>query len=229
MGYRSPYESVAAVVTTDSNPTPEPTVVEIDVIDGRRTRRIRNKVAVIDAYLDLVGEGNDNPSVAEVAERSRVSHRSVFRYFSDKDELARSSIDRQFERFGPLSTLEIAPAAPLDDRIVHLLTRRFELFEQIAPVARLMRSFASKDDAMGTLLATSRSLGRRQIAQLFESELSEMAAGRSEEILAVIDVLCSFESGDLFRWDLNMPTDRSIAAIHRAISGLLDQPERSAK
>lgn len=199
----------------------------IDVTDGRRTRRIRNKVAVIDAYLDLVGEGNDSPSVAEVAERSHVSHRSVFRYFSDKDDLARSSIDRQIERLAPMLTLELGPDAPLTERIEHLLSRRFELFEQIAPIARLMRSIANKDNSMGKLLAQNRQIARRQIADLLEPELSAMDAGLAEETLAVIDVLCSFESGELFRSDLGLDRERSIAALTRAISGLFEPSTRT--
>ncbi|MEO6124740.1 MAG: TetR/AcrR family transcriptional regulator [Ilumatobacteraceae bacterium] len=212
-----------------SDKSSEITPAEIDLTDGRRTRRIRNKVAVIDAYLDLVGEGNDSPSVGEVAERSRVSHRSVFRYFSDKEDLARSSIDRQIERLGPLLTLQIDNDAPLDDRIEHLLIRRFELFEQIAPIARLMRSLASNHNSLGDLLSRNRYSARRQIAKLFELELSAMSDTRAEEALAVIDVLCSFESGELFRWDLKLPMDRSVAAIAPVLSALLDQPALSAR
>lgn len=225
-------EPMAAVVTTDIQAIPEQvpgTPAEVELTDGRRARRIRNKISVVDAYLDLVREGNDCPGVAEVAERSRVSHRSVFRYFADKDDLARSSIDRQIERLGPLLALEIANDAPLDDRIEHLLIRRFELFEQIAPIARLMRSLAGKHNSMGELLAQSRRHARRQIAQLFEIELTAMSDDRAEEVLAVIDVLCSFESGELFSWDLMMPRDRCVAAIAPVIGDLLDQSARSAR
>ena len=210
---------------TPSHAEPE----SIDMTDGRRTRRVRNRVAVIDAYLDLVGEGNDSPSVAEVAERSQVSHRSVFRYFSDKDELARSSIDRQIARLGPLLTLDSDPAAPLADRIDLLLTRRFELYEQIGPIARLMRSIATRENSMGELLSKNRHLARRQVAQLFEPELSAMDPDGSEEVLALIDVLCSFESSELFRHDLDLPMDRSITSIARAIDALLAQPARSLR
>ena len=53
----------------------------------------RNKVIVVDAYFDLIPKGVARPTVAEVADHSGLSHRSVFRYFADKDDMARTSID----------------------------------------------------------------------------------------------------------------------------------------
>lgn len=189
--------------------------------DGRRTRRVRNKTAVIDAYLDLIGEGIDSPSVAEVAERSGVSHRSVFRYFADKDALARSSIDRQIERLRPLLDLKLGPDAPLDDRVDHVLTRRFELYEHIAPVARLMRMMAVKDEEVAAELSRTRGVAREQLRQLFAPELDTMPPERSRESLALIDVLCSFEVGELLTQDQHFSHDQSVDVIKRAVVLLL--------
>lgn len=189
--------------------------------DGRRTRRVRNKIAVIDAYLDLVSEGNESPSVAEVAERSRVSHRSVFRYFADKDDLARSSIDRQLERVRPLLSLEMGPEGPLEDRVEHIVTRRFALFDELAPVARLMRVMAAKDELMHTELRRNRRLSREQIRGLFARELDEMPRDRAEETLGVVDVLCSFEAAELMLHDQELEPDRCVATLRRTITQLL--------
>lgn len=43
--------------------------------DGRHLRRDRNRDAVVDALLALYGEGNLDPSSAEIAERARLSPR----------------------------------------------------------------------------------------------------------------------------------------------------------
>ncbi len=189
--------------------------------DGRRSRRVRNKVAVIDAYLDLVSEGNERPSVAEVAARSGVSHRSVFRYFADKDDLARSSIDRQIDRVGPQLLLDLGPEAALDDRIRHLIERRFQLFEVLAPVARLMRMMAPEDPAIRQELTRNRHVAREQIRVLFAPELDDMALDTANEVLGVIDVLCSFESGELFVWDLGFTQQAGVDAIERVLRLLL--------
>jgi AcrR family transcriptional regulator len=189
--------------------------------DGRRTRRVRNKTAVIDAYLDLVGEGHDSPSVAEVADRSGVSHRSVFRYFADKDELARSSIDRQIERLRPLHDLKLGPDAPLDDRVDHVLARRFDLYERIAPVARLMRLMAAKDDEMSAELSRTRILAREQLRQLFSPELATMPSARADDVLGLVDVLCSFEAAELLTQDQRFSHARSVSALKQAVLLLL--------
>ncbi|HEY8057438.1 MAG TPA: hypothetical protein VID94_01740, partial [Acidimicrobiales bacterium] len=74
-------------------------------LDGRRARREQNVDAVVDAMLDLLGEGRLTPGAAAVAERSGVSLRSVFRYFDDMDSLTERAIARQMERAAPLFDL----------------------------------------------------------------------------------------------------------------------------
>ena len=75
-------------------------------VDGRTARRDRNRLAVLDAVLELFEEGNMNPGVHEVADRSGVSLRSVYRYFEDLDELITAAIDRHLERTRPLFVIE---------------------------------------------------------------------------------------------------------------------------
>ncbi|HAP77906.1 MAG TPA: TetR/AcrR family transcriptional regulator, partial [Acidimicrobiaceae bacterium] len=43
----------------------------------------------------LYRSGNFDPSIDEIATRSGVSARSVFRYFDDVDDLANAAIDQQ--------------------------------------------------------------------------------------------------------------------------------------
>ncbi|MEO7397723.1 MAG: TetR/AcrR family transcriptional regulator [Ilumatobacteraceae bacterium] len=190
--------------------------------DGRHNRRVRNKIAVIDAYLDLIAEGSERPSVAEVAHRSGVSHRSVFRYFADKDDLARTSIDRQIMRVRPHLQLELTPRAPLADRVEHLLVRRFELYDVLGPVARLMRVLSAENPEIGMQLTSNRETAREQIRALFRPELDRLNQRHAENVLAVIDVLCSFESADLFSHDLRFSQNRSIDAIKPAVISLLN-------
>ncbi len=71
-------------------------------IDGRTARRDRNRVAVLDAVLELFTEGNLTPSPDDVARRSGVSLRSVYRYVADADDLIRAAIVRHQEKVAPL-------------------------------------------------------------------------------------------------------------------------------
>ncbi len=193
---------------------------ELPNADGRRARRDRNKYAVVDAYLDLVRAGNQRPSIADVAEHSGVSHRSVFRYFADKDELARTAIERQHAVARPVAMLTVGPGAPLFERIDKFVTRRMELFEVIAPVARLSRSLVSIQPLVAAELTATRKQLRAQIEHLFRAEL-EALDDQGPIALAAIDVVCSFESVELLRVDQRRSADATSAVLRRSIERLL--------
>lgn len=189
--------------------------------DGRRARRDRNKYAVVDAFLDLVRAGNPRPSVAEVAEKSGVSHRSVFRYFEDKDDLARTAIERQQASALALIDLTVGPGAPLDERIARFIDRRLDLFENLAPVARLSRSLVQVQPIIATELTKHRHYFRAQIKHLFEHELSALPPDERAQALAALDVLCSFESVDLMLSDQGLSRKRATAVLRRSVRRLL--------
>jgi AcrR family transcriptional regulator len=188
--------------------------------DGRRARRDRNKYAVVDAYLDLVRAGNPRPSIADVAEHSGVSHRSVFRYFADKDELARTAIERQHAHARPVAMLTVGPGAPLAERIEKFVARRLELFEVIAPVARLSRALVSIQPLVAAELTTTRRHLRSQIEHLFRAEI-EALGDEGADALAALDVVCSFEAVELLGHDLHRDTEATAAVLRRSIERLL--------
>ncbi|MEI7619021.1 MAG: TetR/AcrR family transcriptional regulator [Actinomycetota bacterium] len=193
----------------------------LDLQDGRHARRDRNKIAVVDAFLELVRAGNPRPSVADVAERSGISHRSVFRYFADKDELARTAISRQEAAVAPMFTDTIARNTPLADRVRTLVTHRLSLFEEIAPVARLSRALAPLQPIVSAEITRSRGFLRVQVNKLFAAELDAMDPVRAASIAAVLDVVCSFESIDLLRVDQGLSQDHAAAALVESIMQLL--------
>ena len=49
--------------------------------DGRLARRDRNRIAVLDAAIELFAEGVLDPTPDDVATRAGISARSVYRYF----------------------------------------------------------------------------------------------------------------------------------------------------
>src|SRR3954451_2341772 len=103
---------------------------------GRTARRDRNKDAVLDAVLELFTDGSLMPGPAEVADRSGVSLRSVYRYFDDMDALVRAAIARNLVRMEPLFALPDPGVGPLDSRIARIVQARLALHEAAAPVAR---------------------------------------------------------------------------------------------
>jgi TetR/AcrR family transcriptional regulator of autoinduction and epiphytic fitness len=189
--------------------------------DGRNLRRDRNKIAVVDAFLDLVAEGNIRPSVSEVAERSGVSHRSVFRYFADTDELARTSIERQVHRVSSLIDTSVDLALSTADRIEVVVARRMRFFEAVASVMRLSRALAAEQPIVQQELTNNRSLARAQLGRMFAPELQAMDTVTSANTLAAIDVLCSFDSLELLRHDQALSETDAANALRHALTRML--------
>src|SRR3954453_24162311 len=74
-------------------------------VDGRTARRDRNREAVLDPVLELFSDGNLTPSPDEVAQRSGVSLRSVYRYVAASDGLMSCAIERHSQRFTPICAI----------------------------------------------------------------------------------------------------------------------------
>ena len=189
-------------------------------IDGRRAWRERNRDAVVDALLDLYREGNLSPGADEVAERSGLSRRSLFRYFDDLDDLCRAAIARQTLRAGHLIALQDIGEGPLAERVTRLTAQRAALFEAIAPAARVGRLRAPYQPIVAEDLRKSRAVLRRQVEKHFATELARLELERRRETLSAADVLCSFESFDLLREAQGLNRQEYQRTIRRAVTAL---------
>ena len=169
---------------------------------------------MVDALLELWREGNLAPTVAEVASCSGVSHRSVFRYFEDLDELGRAAADRQQQLVAHLYELSDLGRGPLADRIRTLVESRVALFEEVAPTARVARLRAPFVAAIAARLTESRTYLRAQIGQQFAAELAAMAPHQADRAWAGADVLLSFESFELLRHAGRSPGEVGEALEH---------------
>ena len=189
--------------------------------DGRHARRDRNRLAVVDAMLELYAEGNLVPSSDEIAERAGLSPRSLFRYFEDLDDLVRVAISRQHERLLPAAQLDVAADAPVAERVARLVAQRQRLFARIASVGIISRVRAPFQPLIASELAISRSFLRRQVEQLFAPEFAAMGAAGAAQCLAAVDVLTSFESLHLLQHDQHLTVGQIEATLTGAILRLL--------
>jgi TetR/AcrR family transcriptional regulator, regulator of autoinduction and epiphytic fitness len=196
-------------------------VPELDDVDGRRLRRDRNRDAVVDALLELIHDGNLQPSSAEISERAGLSPRSLFRYFDDIDDLSRAAIERQQRRVWPLAALDVGPDAPLSERVSALVASRVRLYEAIGNVGRLARVREPFHEVVAAELDRGRSLLRRQLSELFAGELAELGQAVGPGVLAALDVLCSYESYGLMRVDQSLSRGKATAALVHAVTALL--------
>jgi len=201
------------------------TMTQHAVVDGRTARRDRNRLAVLDAVLELFTEGDLSPSPEAVAQRSGLSLRSVYRYVSDSDDLVRAGIDRHLEKVGPLFSFEPIGEGPFDERVEIFVSARLRLHKAIAPAARAaqartrMRATPASEIIREGLHAR-RGMLRVQLSRHFEAELSTFGA-EADAILAAADALTQIETIDWFVVDggytVEQTRDALVTGLHRLL------------
>lgn len=191
-------------------------------VDGRTARRDRNRLAVLDAVLELFEEGNLNPGVHEVADRSGVSLRSVYRYFEDVDELITAAIERHLDRTRPLFDIERLGEGPLPERINRFTERRVRLFDAMRVIYRASGVRAATDPQVQVgLLDTYQWLGE-QAHEMFSPELEQIDDGATRlETRHTIDLLTQFDSLEHLRHRCGLDGDETIAYLRRILTRVL--------
>lgn len=190
-------------------------VESVPTVDGRRARRDRNRESVVDALLELYCEGHMRPSLDLVAERSGISHRSVFRYFEDLDELDRVAIERFRERCTHLLEIPALGEGSLPARIERLVDQRLALHDASAAVGRVARMRAPTHPVLADNLVANRVLFRRQLAMHFKVEFQTTGAAT----LTMASAMTAMETIDLMMTDDDRATVR--AALIDGLTKLL--------
>ncbi len=205
------------------NQTQETPVAETvqGAVDGRTMRRTRNRSAVITALLDMIREGDLHPGAAEIAERAGVSHRSIFRYFDDLDDLVRTAIDQAFVDAAPLSTIPDVGQGTLAERIASMVDARLALFEHVDGAMQLARMRAYSIPTIDEEIAVIAELFRGQIREHFATELTAHPDVERDAVVDAVLVLCSYDSYAIHVRLLARPVERIRAAWIIGLEALL--------
>ncbi|MEZ5382407.1 MAG: TetR/AcrR family transcriptional regulator [Microthrixaceae bacterium] len=188
------------------------TASDIPTLDGRRARRERGRAAVVDAVFALLQQHGTQPTVEAIAEQAGVSVSSVFRYFEGLDDLREHTIERYFQRYSHRFEVPALGQGPLPNRIAGLVGARLDLYEAIAPMARIARLRALETPRFATTVAATRTQSAEQVRAHFAPELAKRTPARADDLAALIDSMTSIES-----WELLSDThDRSRQQIRRA-------------
>ena len=197
------------------------TMFDSDRVDGRRLRRTRNRSAVIRALLAIIREGDLQPGAAEIADRAGVSHRSIFRYFDDLDDLVRTAIDHAFAEADPMKAIPNIGIGALDERIDAFVDARIALFEHVDGTMQLARMRAPKIPSINEGVAAIAEVFRGQIADHFAPELDVVAEDERPLLVDGILTLASYESFSSHLRVLHSDVPRIRAAWGCALGALL--------
>ena len=185
-------------------------------VDGRRARRHRSRDLAVEALLDLLNEGVARPTAQQVAERSGVSLRSIFRIFDDVESLHAAASAAQLGRIRHLF-VDVPAEGDLDARIDQVVAINGRLYESVAPVRRAALRSAPESDALQEQLARARGWVRAEVERVFADELQTA----ERDAANALEVTLSFEAWDQLRSAQGLSAARTSATVTHILRSLL--------
>lgn len=186
--------------------------------DGRRERSRASRKSIIEAMMDLIAEGDINPSAASVAERAGVGLRSVFRHFDDKESIFREMDKILWDAYVP----GIVPPFRSEDwrdQLFEPIERRSKVYEVTAPfrISTSVQRFQSPALAENyeRLIKGERSLLNRILPDHIKRDSDR---GRA------IVLVTGFDAWRHFRQDEELSGTRTVEVIKQLLQDI--RPDR---
>jgi len=184
-------------------------------LDGRRQRSDASRRKIALAMLDLLREGEADPSADLVAERAGVGRRTVFRLFSDMEGVFREMHAIMTSRLTPEFARPLT-AATWRGRLDELIERRAKAFEQMLPI----KTAADARRYTSNFLTTE----HKNITRLQRQALLAVlpATYARNEMLEALDLALSFEAWRRLRYEQGLSVKQAQEVLRRMISALVD-------
>jgi len=173
----------------------------------------RTRARILDAVVDLVAGGAGEISVPEVARRSGVSLRTVYRYYPTRDDLLDAASDWIYRRtFGQL---------PLERELAGLPAAVAAGADQWEAHPELARAIAYAP-SLKALVSSRRAERIAQIAHEVEEAAPNLSDRERREAAAVLGYLQSIRTWVTLRQDIGLDGDEAVSAVAWALRTLID-------
>jgi AcrR family transcriptional regulator len=189
--------------------------------DGRRARRERNVALAVQTARTMFTEENLVPTIEQVAKRSGLSLRSMYRYFADIDELLRAAIDQAMSEGRELARIDGLAEGPFAARVESFVSSRVRLYEILGSNYRATVHHASHLPPLRDALEQTRSDFRRQLEAQFEPELRRLDEPHRFLTTAACDAMCQFDSIDLLRRSRRLTVAETKTTLALALTSML--------
>lgn len=186
---------------SDSDDVAEADVVQdpTDITDGRTLRRRRNRDAVINALIGLINEGDLEPTIDKIADRAEVSARSIFRYFTDLNDLARTAVETEMRKAIPDAVIANVGEGSFDERVDTIVASRVKV---LSATWRLLRVAKAKSNAIPEIdrgLGVVADMLNDQFNRQFANELSRLAPDEAEALAMSLSMMMGHDVYDIQR------------------------------
>jgi AcrR family transcriptional regulator len=201
-------------------PWPTEWTFEIPSSDGRLARGQRTRRNVAEALVDLLREGDPDPTAKSIAEKAGVSLRLVFHHFSDLDDLYNAVGALQLERHWT-DLPELPATLTLSTRIERTVRHRGILYEEISPVRRAAIRRSGSSPRISMAMSYTDGLLVQNLSGTFAPELERAAETDRAEVLVALDAASSWESWDRMRRCSKLPVSGARRVMARMMVSLL--------
>jgi AcrR family transcriptional regulator len=188
-------------------------------IDGRRLRSERTRLAIIEAYLELLRRNSVMPRAVQIAEQAGCSVRSVFERFSDLDALSLATADFAIAQ-GQAEAVARHVDGDRPTRIRSHVETRVRACEKWLPLWRIITN-QDQVAELRTRVVLVRLANIERIKLMYRRELSSLPEAAGDELLIALAVLTSFESWDQMRHCHGLSTDAAQGVWRSAIDRML--------
>ena len=188
--------------------------------DGRSMRAERNRRLVAEASLQLLEEGEAQPTAQMIARKSGVSTSTIFRLYEDLEAIRDTVIQSRLEQVKHL-LIDVPRELPLEERITQLVNLRSQFYEKVAPIRRLVAPQRSTSELINKILTMNESAFFTRQKNLFADEIAGLRSG--DEILQAVDNLMSWESWDRLRSIQKFSIRKSKQVLTAALTRLLTE------
>lgn len=151
------------------------------VVQGTRIRQ-----TLMQATLDLIQAGDNQPSPLAIVAIAGVAKQDLFRLFRTVDDLYAAAFDlavsRTFDHEG-----RVDAEAPLPSRIELLVSDRVQVFEEWLPVWHFAKRLQGAAPALGARIGALRKMLRERLAEWFATELAALEPRTRDVVLDSLD------------------------------------------
>lgn len=188
-----------------------------EVVDGRRLRSERSRLAIIDAALSLQQEGTLVPTAQQISERAGVGIRSFFRHFDDMESLFQAADDHIRGSYEALF-LGGDRDGTVAERVEHAVERRARAYESIRNMVLGSLAQLWRYEVLRKNYARSQR-GLRKDLDDWLPELKSLPRDKRE----AVDAIASFEMWHRLREIQGLGQKASIEVVSDLLKGLIQE------
>ena len=188
-------------------------------VDGRHLRSERTRLAIIEAYQELLRRNSVMPTAVQIAEQAGCSVRSVFERFSDLDALSLATADFTIAQ-GQAEAVARHVDGDRPTRIRSHVETRARACEKWLPLWRIITN-QDQVAELRTRVVLVRLANIERMKLMYRRELSSLPEAAADELLIALAVLTSFESWDQMRHCHGLSTDAAQGIWRSAIDRML--------